>query len=315
MKIQRILNLLFVLLLMASNAHSATFEFVVMADSRGDSDGVNDTILSNIVSLISQGNASFVIFPGDLVTGSTTESILTSQLNHWRKVMAPLYAKNTFGAKVYAGPGNHEISSSGSEVVWQTVFSDLPFNGPLHEKYMTYSFDYQNSHFIMLDTDRVGLQHTINYDWLAADLASTTAEHIFVFGHEPAYPVGPHLGSSLDTYSDQRDTFWQLLAHYKVDIFFAGHEHLYNHIKLDGVQQIISGTCGAPISGGYGGDFYHYAKVTVEEQNVSLEIIDDRGELRDHFCACTEDPIWIEGTNSYFAVLQSSYDSTTGGGH
>jgi predicted phosphodiesterase len=267
--------------ILAGNAEP--FSFIAMADSRGVDNGVNDAVLSTIVDLILQEDAEFIVFPGDLVTGSSDPSTLASQLNHWRDVMAPVYSSDMHGAKIYAGPGNHEIRDAASEGVWQSIFSELPSNGPPGETYMTYSFDYLNAHFVMLDTNRAGSPHTVNYDWLANDLAGVTASHVFVFGHEPAYPAGPHLGSSLDAYPAQRDAFWQLLADYEVDVYFAGHEHLYNHTEVDGVHQVIAGTCGAPIYSGYGGDFYHFALVTVDGPAVSVEVIDDYGETRDHF--------------------------------
>ncbi len=267
-----------------SNVYSEPYRFISMADSRGAYNGVNDPVLSNIVDFILLEDAEFVLFSGDLVNGSSTDSILTSQLYHWRDVMAPIYASNMYGAKIYAIPGNHEIQYLGSgEEVWQTIFNDLPSNGPAGETYMTYSFDYANAHFVMLDTNRYANWSTLNYNWLANDLASTTADHIFVFGHEPAYPAGPRIGSSLDYYPDQRDAFWQLLVDYDVDIYFTGHEHLYNHINVDGVHQIINGTSGAGIYWGYGGDFFHYALITVDGPSVSIDIIDDSGTIRDNF--------------------------------
>jgi Icc protein len=317
MKVSRFLALsiiLLVILLGVSSIYSAPFSFIAMADSRGSTNGVNDAVLSDIVNLILQEDAVFVFFPGDLVSGSCTESILTSQIDHWRDIMAPLYSSNMYGAKVYAGPGNHDICNSGSELVWQSIFSDLPSDGPSGETNMTYSFDYMNAHFIMLDTDRAGKFHTINYDWLADDLAATTMEHIFVFGHDPAFPAGPHLGSSLDYYPDQRDAFWQLLVDYDVDIYFAGHEHLYNHINVDGVDQIIAGTSGAPIYHGYGGEFYHYAVVTVDGPAVFVEIIDDSGVLRDSFdLFCLNDPVRIERTGLTYPTLQDAYDDAEHG--
>ena len=102
--------------------------------------------------------------------------MLASQLNHWRSIMALIYSGDMYGAKIYAGPGNHEIRSSESEEVWQSIFQELPANGPSDETYMTYSFDYLNSHFVMLNTNRAGSAHTVNYEWLADDLAGTSAD-------------------------------------------------------------------------------------------------------------------------------------------
>jgi len=281
LSVSRSIVFLTFMLLSVGGAFGAPFTFVSMADSRGSDNGVNDAVLSGIVSQVLADSPAFVMFPGDLVTGSSDAVTLTTQLNHWRDVMDPLYASGMYGAGVFAGPGNHEIRNAASEPVWQTIFSDLPASGPAGETYMTYSLDYGNSHFIMLDTNRDGNHHTVNQAWLAADLAATTAEHIFVFGHEPAYPAGPHVGSSLDAYPAERDAFWDLLADYDVDAYFAGHEHLYNYVMVDGIHQIIDGTCGAPVYTGYGGDFYHYALVTVDGRYVSIQIIDDDGDMRD----------------------------------
>ncbi|MCP3983728.1 MAG: hypothetical protein GY723_05030 [bacterium] len=279
----RIIALFASTLLAVSSGYTEPFSFVAMADSRGSSNGVNDAVLARIVDFVVQEDAQFVLFSGDLVNGSSHAGTLASQLNHWRDVMAPVYSSGMLGAKVYAGPGNHEISNSMSEGVWQSIFSDLPSNGPPGEAQMTYSFDYLNSHFVMLDTNRAGSHHTINYDWLANDLAETTADHIFVFGHEPAYPVGPHLGSSLDVYPGLRDAFWQLLVDHDVDIYFAGHEHLYHHAEIAGIHQVIAGASGAPIHTGYGGDFHHYALISVDGLRVSVDVFDDDRELRDSF--------------------------------
>ncbi|MHC4489396.1 MAG: metallophosphoesterase family protein [Planctomycetota bacterium] len=322
MKVSRFFALSLVLLIIlfgVSSVYSEPFRFVSMADSRGSNSGVNDPVLSSLVDLIIQEDAEFVLFPGDLVYGHIIDSILISELNHWRDLMAPIYIRDMYGAKVYAGPGNHEIRHSGSEAVWQSVFNDLPSNGPSGETYMTYSFNYLNSHFVMLNTDRAGNPHTINYNWLANDLSSTTADHIFVFGHEPAYPVRPHLGDSLDFYPDQRDAFWQLLVDYDVDIYFAGHEHLYNHTQVNGVHQVINGTSGAPIHIGYGGEFYHYALVTVDGLNVSVEIIDDSGAIRDSFELASLEgvplgAIWKyldDGTNQATAWRSPVFDDST----
>jgi len=270
-------------LLVVSNASPQEFSFVSMADSRGIAMGVNDTVLSDLVDLVMLENAEFLLFPGDLVYGSPVESTLIAELNHWRDIMAPIYSSDMHGAKVYAGPGNHDLQYAGAEAVWQSIFGDLPSNGPLGETYMTYSFDYLNAHFVMLNTNRVGNQHSLNYDWLENDLDSTAQEHIFVFGHEPAFPAGPHMGSSLDFYPNQRDAFWQLLADYDVDVYFTGHEHLYDHIEVDGVHQVINGTAGAPIYAGYAGSFYHYALISIDGSAVSVDIIDDTGAVRDHF--------------------------------
>jgi len=272
-----------VLFSLAGWAAAGSWSFVSMADSRGSDNGVNTSVLSSIVGQVVAEAPDLVLFEGDEVNGSSSDATLASQLTHWRNVMSPLYTSGMYGAKVFAGPGNHELWYASHEVVWQSIFSDLPSNGPAGETYMTYSLDYENAHFVMLNTNRVGQGHTVNMAWLESDLAATDAQHIFVFGHEPAFPVGPHVGSSLDAYPEQRDAFWQLLSDYGVEIYFTGHEHLYDRIQVDGVYQVLNGTCGAPIYGGYGGDFYHHALIDVDGPNVAVSVIDSAGAVRDYF--------------------------------
>jgi hypothetical protein len=87
-------------------------------------------------------------------------------------------------------------------------------------------------------------------------------EHIFVFGHEPAFPIGGHLDDCLpdvgwflkDTsdssrliHIEERDRFWGMLETYDVDAYICGHEHNYGRQSVDGVYQIVSGGAGAPL--------------------------------------------------------------------
>ena len=58
--------------------------------------------------------------------------------------------------------------------------------------------------------------------------------------------------SYLADHPTQRDAFWKSLGDSSVNIYFAGHTHLYNRAKIsiDGgpeIQQIVVGTGGAPL--------------------------------------------------------------------
>jgi hypothetical protein len=83
------------------------------------------------------------------------------------------------------------------------------------------------------------------YDWLKVDLSATTQEHIFVIGHEPAYPqpdadrgIIRHMGDSLDQYPITRDRFWTLLQEFSVVAYITGHTHSYSIVDINGVWQI-----------------------------------------------------------------------------
>jgi len=116
--------------------------------------------------------------------------------------------------------------------------------------------------------------------WLEKDLAANKkAEHIFVMGHSPAFPAGPHVHSALDARPAERDKFWKVLAEYNVDAYLCAHEHLYNSKVASGVRQILTGSCGAPLAKGFGGCFYHFAKFTIQGPSVKVEVIDNKGAV------------------------------------
>ena len=150
---------------------------------------------------------------------------------------------------VYPAAGNFSKlqSAFGTDVIWIPVMGNhdegdkdwigshnqsLPFDinwGPRDscDRRTTFSFDYGNAHFVILDEYCVnsGDIDDALYDWLVADLTATAQPAIFVFGHEPAYPFGRHLGDSLDQYPGNRDRFWQLLHDRGVVAYFNGHTH------------------------------------------------------------------------------------------
>ena len=67
------------------------WHFIVVGDSRGKDTGVNTEILSEVVAEIVSNNPDFVLFPGDLITGSKDNEKHRAQLTNWRDIMQPVY--------------------------------------------------------------------------------------------------------------------------------------------------------------------------------------------------------------------------------
>jgi len=231
--------------------------FIVVGDSRGADNGVSSAILGEIVQAALDERVNFLLFTGDLVNGSSEAEILRSQLTYWREIMQPLYDA---GIGVYPVRGNHD---AGSQAVWNEVFSGpyaLPANGPKGEFGVTYSFEYGNVFVVGLD--QYARLHQVNLDWLAEQLAANRQPVVFAFGHEPAFKAShPDV---LDELPDARNAFWQILASGGARIYFAGHDHLYDHARIDDgdgnpandLHQIIIGGGGAPLvsASAYDGD-------------------------------------------------------------
>ena len=129
-----------------------------------------------------------------------------------------------------------------------------------NQKQLSYSFDFRDSHFAVINTDPYLKDSHAPVYWLEQDLASAKARgarHLFVFGHKPAFtyyfgadtplPASP---SGLDNDLGSRDAFWNVVAHYGA-IYFCGHEHIFHlsqHMSVNGESawQVLVGSGGSP---------------------------------------------------------------------
>lgn len=140
--------------LLATSDVALAWKFASLADSRGDNNGVNTTVLRAIVNRINAEGVAFVLFQGDAVTGSSNDDTLRSQMLNWLSIM------NGLNCPFYYCPGNHEIASATSEDVLRSLLNQ-PMNGPPGHLEMVYSFDYQNAHFVSLNSNHYGESHKV----------------------------------------------------------------------------------------------------------------------------------------------------------
>lgn len=134
------------------------------------------------------------------------------------------------------------------------------------------AFADRNSYFIVMD-NIVGDISEEQFLWLETELnKAATYKHRFIVLHKS--PVAPYQQSwyrpELSPWSYR---FMKLCEKYKVDIVFAGHEHMFNEQNLGGVKYVVSGGGGmiTQIPGPEGG-FLHYLVVKVYGDYVSYEV-------------------------------------------
>lgn len=222
----------------------AEFRFTVTADGQGNTDGFGQ-VLGAINDLVG-GPGAFHITAGDLI-------FYIGNISNSRQVVDEHFGEDFLW---YVAPGNHDVA----DMVWlRSEYHDgngkrAPLkdftkgNGPEGTKETTYSWDYENAHFVVLNefwdgTSDIGADGNIVpelYDWLAADLAANQQPVTFVIGHEPAFPYVRHVGDSLDAYPENRDAFWQLLEDHDVTAYICGHTHYYSTHRgnKDGVGDV-----------------------------------------------------------------------------
>lgn len=194
--------------------------------------------------------------PGDFMV--STGDVIPAEGTHWTVdlVLGEDYPW-------FPLPGNHDFGAA--EMNFFEAY-DYPVNGVGQPEIVrwgpdscprtTYSFDTQNAHFALLNVycdaeGSWGVDGSVSdtlYDWLAQDLAETDKTHIFVFGHEPAFPQpddetgqARHMDDSLNQYPQSRDRFWALLQAHDAVAYIHGHTHTYSAVQVDGVWELDAG--------------------------------------------------------------------------
>jgi hypothetical protein len=262
-----------------------SFSFSVTSDVRQNSLDDPKQYRGVCEAIAALGPGAFMISPGDF---DPAERILENV----RKWIGPDYSW-------YPCIGNHELPGQGSEtsyganmnwlrhyILQDPALTDIINWGPPGCIETTYSFDYQNAHFIILNEYYNGTKDTgangdvvdALYQWLKDDLAGNDKPFILIFGHKPAFPqpdmdtgAGRHIGSSLDLHPQNRDRFWKLLNLYGVAAYFCGHTHIYNSYFYDGVWQINSGQASGE-SAEYPSTFI---MVKVEDTRITFQAFQD----------------------------------------
>ena len=160
----------------------------------------------------------------------------------------------------YPVAGNHETESA-RNMNWLRGWSKagiphLVRRGPPGAEDTTYSFDFGNSHFVMLNEYYDGRADTVRRDdlpeaglnWLEADLAATHQPFIFVMGHKPIESLPDmdsgrmrHAKASVSTNATHFARFVELLKRYRVRAYLCGHTHDASVARVKGIWQVDSG--------------------------------------------------------------------------
>lgn len=221
----------------------------------------------------------FLFFAGDMVYGYQDATALQPELTAWlaHYAASPLPAA---GVELVPIPGNHEMQSkSGSvklayveaETTWVTVMASKirGSNGPaaggpdhMHtdQSKLTYSFDYQGTHFIVLDTDPVGGDGSAPAKWIASDAAAAHAagaKHMFAIGHKPAYPSPLSTEGGFASPAN-RDAVWTALEANHAEAMLSAHNHLWFKTRPGKTWQVVAGNGGSMLESNVAGADAYY---------------------------------------------------------
>ncbi len=195
-------------------------------------------------------------------------------------------------APVFPSLGNHDYGTDSGQPYLDAFY--LPANNPAGaERY--YSFNWGEAHFVALDSMQPYTPDSAMTQWLATDLAASTAKWKFVFFHHAIYSSGPH-GLHDPYVRPMRDALAPLFERYGVDIVFNGHDHDYERSTprrdyppdSHAVVYVVSGGGGAglyPVGSSaftaYSAMVHHTVQVQVDGCILSLRAIDTTGAVFD----------------------------------
>ena len=229
-------------------------------------------------------DAAFYSIAGDLVSDGLYR-------NQWDALWA--YSKDVISQKPFMNvPGNHDNRGGLGALMYREMFSypkNAPEGIPLEQ---TYSFNYKNALFLMIDaTSGTDLQT----NWIEQQLKNSTATWKFAIFHFPPYNFE-------EPYLDIQEEWVPLFDKYHVDMVFGGHIHYYMRSKpmkagvsqpsfQDGTVYAIS--IGIPsrdrpigeepyaVFRSANGQFYQYLKI--DKNSLSYSAIDSDNQPIDSF--------------------------------
>ena len=198
---------------------------------------------------------AFVLSVGDTIQGlkdATAES-------EWRQVK-PVWTR--FRIPFFLVPGNHDIWSDSSQAVYEKETGRKP----------SYSFDWQNAHFTVLDNSRSLQLSAAQMAFLERDLAAQrNRQPKFVVFHQPFWLLPLKLGNS-------ELPFHKLMKQYGVSVVVSGHVHQLSRMERDGVTYLVVGSSGGHLRGHdpktefEKGWFFHHLTVDVSGASVRMTV-------------------------------------------
>jgi len=242
-----VLVIIWLLFLVSWSFASDSFSFVVFGDNR---DG--DDVFMDLIDKVNQEeNISFAVNTGDMVSHGRAE-----EYTQYLKMISKLKTQ------LYHVPGNHDLVGSGYKY-YQKHF------GPFY-----YSFDYKNSHFVVINNAFGGSFDHKQFSWLKNDLEETDKENIFVFMHKPLFDPSEIYKGHVMSGRKTADELRRLFKRNQVDYVVAGHIHGYAKGLRDGIVYVVTGGGGAPLylPRNFGGS-HHYVRITVNGDKIEDKMV------------------------------------------
>ncbi len=265
--------------------------FLYITDSHTrDDNGIQiyQELMTN--ALTQYPSTQFIMHGGDMVDAG-------GAFEEWRKFWkaSSIYAASYPTALTL---GNHDVKSEGKDVF--TKGANFPDNGPAGQKQYAYSYDIDDTHFVVLNSEGTEEQMIAQAAWLQDDLNKNNKKWTIAMFHRPAY----HTEEGRDTIVEYTQTYFApILEKMNVDLVLVGHDHVYartypmqdgkpNKSTNKGTVYLDGGAAGWKFYDGikydyltymYDVDIPVYSALSISQNEIRIEARTSTGELIDEY--------------------------------
>ncbi|MBD3300148.1 MAG: hypothetical protein GF347_02240 [Candidatus Moranbacteria bacterium] len=257
------------------------FSFVAIGDAESYNapTGFNSELIS-ILENSRKLKPDFVIFTGDVITAHKNAE---SKIKNLKSLIEKYYQE------YYICLDKHDIECGVPCIdLWSEIFWNKQYK-PTEPRKLYMSFDYQNTHFVILSTGYPKLYSVDQkqLQWLESDLKKNNKENIIVIQHVP--PVTFFKESKKECHDmscsePERSVLVSIFERYNVDLVISGHENSFEYQAVNGVHYILSGNTGnsPKYDDQSEGDVFSFVKVDENSITVfAVEVENNKNKIKE----------------------------------
>ncbi|MGN7762618.1 S-layer homology domain-containing protein [Paenibacillus sp. 22594] len=193
------------------SANPEAFSFLFVTDSHTNTEEayhIHQNLMSS--AFTHYPDTRFVMHGGDIVDDGGV-------MNEWEQDMkaSQLYSSSIPSAYTM---GNHDVKNGGKDVFINAL--GQPGNGMDGQQHLNYSYDYEDTHFVVLNSEADEIDMQKQAEWLRKNVNASSAKWKVAMFHRPAYHTEDGRGPELVT-----KYLAPVLEELGVDLVLVGHDH------------------------------------------------------------------------------------------
>ena len=239
---------------MSNDCDQPVFSFAIIADTHltkeetlsfEGSDASGDKLAVMYDDLVVRVNAlspAFVVHLGDITDPVPVSPEFGDSAQAFHK------ASEVFSMPYYLVPGNHDIGEKIHPAL-PKIDDKVSITKRAIDQYeqhfgrQRYSFEHEGCLFVVINTmllnSGLEAEHE-QWGWLEETLSRSPERRIFIFAHYPLYLSARDEPDFYDNVDEPaRSRLIELLVHYQVEGYYAGHVHNFFYNNLNGMHQFV----------------------------------------------------------------------------